>query len=54
MQNAVIICQGLYNTEMDFGMDKENANILGPFAKGKQGSYDYITKSMHRSRENGG
>lgn len=54
MQNALIICQGLHYRDMDFGKDKENANILGPFAKRRHGSYDDSTKSTHRSRENGG
>lgn len=54
-QNALTICQGLYNTEKHFGMDKENANILGFPAKWRHGIYDDNTKkSMHRSREKGG
>lgn len=32
-QNALTICQGLYNTEKDFGMEKVNENILGSSAK---------------------
>lgn len=38
MQNVLIICQGLCYVEMDFDKDKENANTLGPFAKGRHGS----------------
>lgn len=52
-KNALTICQGLYNREKDFGMDKEN--ILGSLAKQRHGIYDDSTKkSMLRSRENGG
>lgn len=32
-QNALTICQGLYNAEKDFGMEKVNENILGSSAK---------------------
>lgn len=53
-ENALTTCQGLFNTTKDFGMDKENADILGSLAKRRHGIYDNTKKSMPRSREKGG
>jgi len=45
---------GLVLHRDDFAEDKENANIQGPLAKVRHGSYNDGTKNMHRCRENGG
>lgn len=37
---SLTICQGLYNIEKDFGVDKQNANILDSSAKWRHGIYD--------------
>lgn len=51
VQNDLIIYHNLYYMEMDLGEHKENAKILGPFAKGKYGNHDECVKNMHRSRK---
>lgn len=51
VQNDLVICHDFYYMEMDLGEHKENAKILGPFAKGRYGNHDECTKNMYRSRK---
>lgn len=51
VQNDLIIYHNLYYMEMDLGEHKENAKILGPFAKGRYGNHYECVKNMHRSRK---